>query len=349
VTSDRPVSRASGTGNGIIHNDDRGDGLAASAPTLRGGPAATSRPARSRGSSPRRELLGILLLGALGAGLVFLAMHQSWAQVRTAVPAPLPTSVVTDSGQDLIPYGEALAIAALASLAAVLATRRLGRRAVGVLLAGLGLGIVAAVTTGVSASAALAAAAQNISPATGSGAGDAAGSATGGGSSAAAAVPNVAGFHSRAVLTATAWQAMAVIGAIAIIAAGVLVVWRANRLPVMSSRYDAPASAGAAVRAGRAPATGPGAGRGTAGRVGPDGAGPGGVGRGRTSADGAGADRAGPDGASPGGASSGGASSGGGAGAAPGEDGEEPDEPDSASMWESLSRGEDPTSAGRHG
>jgi uncharacterized membrane protein (TIGR02234 family) len=247
-------------------------------------PAGGGRLGRLRGLTPRRELTGILLLGAVGAGLVFLAMHQSWAQVRTAVPAPLPTSVVRDTGQDLIPYGEALAVAALATLAAVLATRRLARRVVGVLLAALGAAIVAAVTTGASVSAALSAASQNISPATGSGAGNTAGSATGGGTSGASAVPNVAGFHSRAVLTATAWQAMAVVGAIAIIAAGVLVAWRAGRLPVMSSRYDAPAPS-------RAPA------RPTAAQRPP-----------------AAAEAA-----------------------------------DSASMWESLSRGEDPTSAGRHG
>jgi uncharacterized membrane protein (TIGR02234 family) len=277
------------TESGISHNEVTPAGVTGPAGAARGGATATRRPARARGSSPRRELAGILLLGALGAGLVFLAMHQSWAQVRTAVPAPLPTSVVRDSGQDLIPYGEALAIAALASLAAVLATRRLARRVVGGLLAALGLGIIAAVTTGVSASAALAAASQNISPATGSGAGNTAGSATEGSTSGTSAVPNVAGFHSHAVLTASAWQAMAVIGALAIVAAGVLVAWRATRLPVMSSRYDAPAGAAPAPQS--APAGSPG----------------------------------------------------------PDATGEEPDESDSATMWESLSRGEDPTSARRPG
>jgi uncharacterized membrane protein (TIGR02234 family) len=283
MTSDRPVTS---TSVNAIHNEVAPAGVTGPAAAARGGSTATSRLARTRGSSPRRELAGILLLGAIGAGLVFLAMHQSWAQVRTAVPAPLPTSVVKDSGQDLIPYGEALAIASLASLAAVLATRRLARRVVGVLLAALGLTIIGAVTTGVTVSAALSAAAQNISPATGSGAGDTAGSATGGSISGASAVPNVAGFHSHAVLAATAWQAMAVIGALAIVGAGVLVVWRAGRLPVMSSRYDAPVAASPA----QAPAS-----------PGPDAA------------------------------------------------GEEPDGSDSSSMWESLSRGEDPTSARRHG
>ena len=101
--------------------------------------------------SPRQELVAILILGALGAGLVFLALRQGWAHVRTAAPAPLPASVITVSGQSLIPYAEGLAIAALASLVAVLATRGVARRVVGVLLAGLGAGIAAAALAGVSA------------------------------------------------------------------------------------------------------------------------------------------------------------------------------------------------------
>jgi hypothetical protein len=36
---------------------------------------------------------------------------------------------------------------------------------------------------------------------------------------------------------------MTAFGALLIIAAGLLVAWRANRLPVMSARYDSPAAA----------------------------------------------------------------------------------------------------------
>jgi uncharacterized membrane protein (TIGR02234 family) len=260
--------------------------------------AAGGRLRRLGRLSPRVQLTALVLLGAVGAGVVFLAMRQGWAQVRTAVPAPLPTSVVTDSGQSLVPYADALVVAALATLAAVLATRRVARRVTGVLLAGLGVAIVAAVTAGVSTAAALAAAAQNIGPATGAGAGTAPDSTSAGSSASSTGtdVPNVAGFHSHAVLTATGWQALAVAGAVAIIAAGVLVTWRAARLPVMSSRYDSPA--GVSLAAAPPPAAW--AGR-SAGDPADDAAGP-------------------------------------------AEDG---DGPDSASIWESLSRGEDPTSAAR--
>jgi len=268
-----------------------GAGLAGGArPAGAGGPAGRGgRLRRLRELSPRAELIAILLLGAVGAGVVFLAMRQSWAQVRTAVPAPLPTSVVRDSGQSLVPYADALVVAALATLAAMLATRSLARRATGVLLAGLGVAIVAAVTAGVSTAAALAAAAQSVGPATGAGAGTAPGSTSDGSASGGTGVPNVGGFHSRAVVHAGGWQALAVIGAIALIAAGVLIVWRATRLPVMSSRYDSPAAARA--------------------RPGPHRAGP--------------------------------------AGPAGDEPGDDAGGADSATMWESLSRGEDPTAAAR--
>src|SRR5215472_7378799 len=116
------------------------------------------RLSASPGRRPRRELLLVLLLGAAGAGLVLLAMRQGWARVETAAPKPLPASVATVSGQALVPAASALALAALAGLAAVLATRRTLRRIAGVLLAGFGAGIATAVIAGISAADVLAAA-----------------------------------------------------------------------------------------------------------------------------------------------------------------------------------------------
>jgi uncharacterized membrane protein (TIGR02234 family) len=269
-----------------------------------------------RAMTPRQELVAVLVLGAAGAGLVLLAMRQGWAQVRTAAPAPLPDSVVTTSGQSMIPYAEALAITALAALAAVLATRGLARRAVGVLLAALGAGLGAGVAAGVTRSAALAAAAGTLGPATGSGAGNSVGSVTAGGlAGSQAAVPDVAGFHSHVVLNAASWQAMAIVGALVIVAAGALVAWRGPLLPVMSSRYDAPGGAPPPAR----PAVGQ-----------------------RAAADLAGRESAG-------GQETGGRGAGGQAPSQSGPRQSGPGQPvpahaDSASMWESLSHGEDPTS-----
>src|SRR5262249_57276564 len=70
------------------------------------------RLSASPGRQPRRELLLVLLLGAAGAGLVLLAMRQGWARVETAAPRPLPASIVTVSGQALVPAASALALAA---------------------------------------------------------------------------------------------------------------------------------------------------------------------------------------------------------------------------------------------
>ncbi len=238
---------------------------------------------------PRRELLLVLLPGLVGAGLILLATRQGWAHVTTAAPRPLPASTVEVTGQNLVPAAGALAVAAVASLAAVLATRAMLRRITGIVLAGLGAGIALAVSVGISAADVLAAAAGAAGPATGSGAGSAAGSATAGGTQGGSAVPlagPLSGFPGHAVVAALPWRGVAIAGALAIIAAGALTAWRADRLPVMSGRYDRPALA--------APAAAP-------------------------AASGAPAASAAP------------AASGAAAGA--------------ASMWESLSQGEDPTAA----
>jgi uncharacterized membrane protein (TIGR02234 family) len=185
--------------------------------------------------SAARELAATLLLGALGAGLVFLASRASWAHVRTVPPRPLPASNVIVTGAQLVPYAGALVLASLATLGAVLATRGALRRAAGALLAAIGSALAAAAFT-VSAAGAVSAAAAGLSPAAAS-----AGSVVDGSNPAASAVPNVAGTTPQVAFSAAGWQAMEVAGALAVVCAGVLVACRARRLAVMSSRYDAPA------------------------------------------------------------------------------------------------------------
>jgi uncharacterized membrane protein (TIGR02234 family) len=210
----------------------------------------TSGAPRLRGLTPRQQLAVVLLLGAVGAAVVFLAMRAGWAQVRTAAPSPLPASVGTVTGASMLPYVDALVLAALASLAAVLATRRLLRRIVGILLVGLGAGIAVGVSAGLSAAAAVAAAAGvGSSVASGNGAG--VGSVTAGGGSSSTALPNVAGYASHVVFSADGWRVMAVAGAIAIGAAGAITAWRATRLPVMAGRYDRPGGSGQPAGGGR--------------------------------------------------------------------------------------------------
>jgi uncharacterized membrane protein (TIGR02234 family) len=213
---------------------------------------------RLRRLSPRRELLLVLLIGLAGSGLVLLAVRQGWAQVRTAAPRPLPGSDVRLTGQDLVPAAGALAIAALASLAAVLATRGLVRRVVGLLLAGFGIGIAAAVSAGITAADAIAAAAGNAGSAGSAGSAGTAGSVTAG-SAAAGGAPPIAGFPAHVVMASLPWRGLTLAGAVVVVAAGLLVAWRAADWPAMSSRYDPPERARpqqAALAARRAPAAG---------------------------------------------------------------------------------------------
>jgi len=183
----------------------------------------------------RREFALVLLLGAVGAGLVLLATRQAWAQAIFVAPRPLPAQDFSVTGQELVPLASALALAALACLAAVIATRSVARRAVGALLAVLGAGAAAAAATGVRASAVLAAARANASD------GTAGGSTTSGNSPGNAAHPIViAGSSAHAVMAGAPWRAVAVVGAVAIILAGLATVARGPRWPVMSARFDRP-------------------------------------------------------------------------------------------------------------
>jgi uncharacterized membrane protein (TIGR02234 family) len=190
----------------------------------------------ARQLSPRREMVFVLLLGVAGAGLVLLAGRPGWAHVRTAAPRPLPGGDIAVSGQDLVPAAAALAVAALASLAAVIATRGPARRLVGLVLAGFGAGLAVAVSLHVTAADAIAAAA-GAGPAAAGGSGTA-GSVTAGGAGGGA--PPIAGFPAHVVMTSLPWRALALAGAVAVVAAGLLVTWRAARWPVMSGRFDPP-------------------------------------------------------------------------------------------------------------
>ncbi len=181
----------------------------------------------------RREFVLVLLLSAAGAGLIVLAVRQPWAQAVFTGPRPLPPQDFSVTGQELVPLASALAIAALACLAAVIATRAVARRAFGALLAVLGAGAAAAATTGVGASAILSAARAS---AAGGALGGSTTSGTSPGNAAHAVV--IAGSSGHVVMAGAPWRAVAVLGAVMIILAGLATVWRAPRWPVMSARFD---------------------------------------------------------------------------------------------------------------
>ena len=130
----------------------------------------SGEPSPARALSAGRTLALTLLVGAVGAAIAFLATRQGWAQVRTTPPKPLPPSLVGVTGSALVPYAEALVVAGIASLAAVVATRNLWRRISGLILALIGAGLGVSAFT-ISAAGAVAAAAASVGPASSPGAG----------------------------------------------------------------------------------------------------------------------------------------------------------------------------------
>jgi uncharacterized membrane protein (TIGR02234 family) len=216
-----------------------------------GRPARAARTPSARqaaGRPPRRQYLAVLLLGAVGAALVLLAVRQGWARVLTIEPRPLPATSVSVRGQDLVPAAGALGLAALAGLAAVIATRRTARRAVGGLLTLFGVGIILAVSLPVTTAQVRSAAAGAV-PSGAGGAASTVGSTGSGGT-------GVAGLSlaSHVTLAGAPWRWVVLLGGLAVLTAGLLAAWRGARWPVMSSRYDQPAGPRGAAAA---PATDP--------------------------------------------------------------------------------------------
>ena len=171
---------------------------------------SSGTPSAGRRLSPRWEYGLVLLLGAAGAGLVFLGVRQGWAHVHTSAPRPLPGSNVTVTGQDLVPAASALAIAGLATLAAVIATRGLARRLAGGLLMLFGAGAAASVLWPISGAAAIRAAASSAGLNGLAGSGTGAGSVTAGGYGGTGGTAPISGFLASVVMTGTAWRGLAV-------------------------------------------------------------------------------------------------------------------------------------------
>ncbi|HEY2577550.1 MAG TPA: Trp biosynthesis-associated membrane protein [Streptosporangiaceae bacterium] len=186
----------------------------------------------------RRQFGGAIAVCVLGAALAFFALRQDWARVYYTAPAPLPSGSLAVTGQSLLPAASALALAAVACLAAIIATRGLARRIAALLMAGLGVWIAALAAAPVHAASVVAAMAGQGSP------GGLAGSVPGGnsaisGNTSGGSLP-VIGTVSRVLLSSGGWRPAAVAGAILVIAAGLAAAWPGQRWPVMSARFDRP-------------------------------------------------------------------------------------------------------------
>ena len=199
----------------------------------------------------RREYGLTLLAGAVGTGLILLAVRERWAEAVFTPPKPLSQQVVGVSGANLVPLAGALAVAALAGLAAVIATRGVLRRAAGVLLAVFGACAGAAVTTGVTAANVVSVAASHVASPESAAVSGAAGSTTSGAAGGAAVVLTGTG---HAVMTAAPWRFAVLAGALLVFLAGLATALRGPRWPVMSARYDRPPRGAAGPAADGAPA-----------------------------------------------------------------------------------------------
>ncbi len=200
-----------------------------------------------RAGQARREYGFALLAGAVGAALVLLAIRQRWAEAVFTPPKPLTSQVVDVSGADLVPLAGALAIAALAGLAAVIATKGTLRRAAGVLLALFGAGAGAAIMTSVTAATVINVAASKVASPGSAAFSGAAGSTTSGSTGGGALV--MSGSTAQAFMTGTPWHVAVLAGALLVFIAGLATALRGPDWPVMSARYDAPAPRDAADRA----------------------------------------------------------------------------------------------------
>jgi uncharacterized membrane protein (TIGR02234 family) len=165
--------------------------------------------------SAGRERLLVVLLGAVGAGLVLLAASRSWVTVHLRDPLA-GSATVHPSGRDVAAVAPAAALVALAAVVAAVTLRSVGRFVSGLILVLAGA-VIGAVAVGAGLHP-LRGAADAIRSATGR-AGDVSASATG---------------------AATPWPWIALAAAVPIVLAGVFTVVRGRGWSGLSARYDAP-------------------------------------------------------------------------------------------------------------
>ncbi|MDS1269351.1 Trp biosynthesis-associated membrane protein [Lipingzhangella sp. LS1_29] len=171
--------------------------------------------------SPGREYAVVLSVLAMAAGGLLLALSQSWA-VPSGDAGPVPAGPEL-AGGEVSPLAAATAWAALASLAAVLATRGWARRTVGVVVAALAGAAAADIVRAV-----------RVGPQQWS-----VGADTGAGGAAEAGSPTTANAETVGSLTLDwTWPVVGIVAAVVLLTVGVVVLTRGAAWPVMGARYD---------------------------------------------------------------------------------------------------------------
>jgi uncharacterized membrane protein (TIGR02234 family) len=110
------------------------------------------RPATRR-SSTRGQLVVAVVACTLGAGIALYAASKNWSVQPGRPLGPLHLQQTGRTGTEITPVVPTLALISLAGAGALVATRRIGRFLVGVLLVLAGLGVAAGAGYGLSAAA----------------------------------------------------------------------------------------------------------------------------------------------------------------------------------------------------
>lgn len=168
-------------------------------------------PAVEPAGPDRRGYRRALVLLAVGAGLLFLGYAQVWASAVVAEPG-LPSLTVELKGREIQSAASASAILALAGIAGLIATRRVGRAVTGVLLVLEGLiALVGALLFGF---------------------------AVGGRDDVLRLVSDKAGVDVQAAVSVRPWWLVAALGGLLLIVVGVLAALRGGTWPVLGKRYE---------------------------------------------------------------------------------------------------------------
>jgi len=112
------------------------------------GPAAPLDDGATHRRTARRGLATAVLACVVGAGLALFAATRTWTTTTQRQAPPLPDKLVDHTGASLIGWLPALALVGLAGAGALLATRGRVRTIIGLLLALVGLGVVAGAIDG---------------------------------------------------------------------------------------------------------------------------------------------------------------------------------------------------------
>ena len=175
----------------------------------------------------RAQFAAALALMLLGGGGALLVSGRAWQRIVVARPRPFSDEVVSVSGRTLEPAVAALGVVALAGVVAVLATRGVARRLVGVLLAAVGVATAWRAVAGLQAVSAARARSLVTDARTGAG-----------------LDPTV----TPQVAVHAVWPVLALVCGLVMVVSGLLVAARGHRWMALSGRYEAPETSAAAAR-----------------------------------------------------------------------------------------------------